>query len=207
MKPGLAKTIEKVRISWYFECPEADFHLAENTSCINCANTWSPKRVTWLSRSQSQHCSSSDYGCVDKWELYSGVGQERLLLTGSHTWVASKPKIQRIPAAIHNSGWMDDFEVCHVSIDAILILDTLDVEEAYSHIASHYHSVQWHVRSHGWRDVSFGQEKDSMEGRLIFRCEVSSTQGFQILCRSHYNDGDASGFPTHPRSFPEVEIV
>jgi len=30
MKPGLAKIIEKVRISGYFESPEADLHIAEN---------------------------------------------------------------------------------------------------------------------------------------------------------------------------------
>jgi len=43
MKPGLAKKIEKVRISWYFECCEADLHIAENACCINYTNTWSPK--------------------------------------------------------------------------------------------------------------------------------------------------------------------
>jgi len=45
MRPGLAKIIEKVRISWYFESPEADLHKAVNACCINYANTWSPKRV------------------------------------------------------------------------------------------------------------------------------------------------------------------
>jgi len=35
MRPGLAKIIEKVRISWYFESPEADLHIAENACCIN----------------------------------------------------------------------------------------------------------------------------------------------------------------------------
>jgi len=207
MRPGLAKIIEKVRISWYFESPEADLHKAENACCINYANTWSPKRVHWLSESQSPHCSTSDYGCEDTLELYSGVARARLLLTGIHPWVASTPKIQRIPAAIHNSRRMDDCQVCHGSIAAISILDPLDVEEAYSHIASRHHSVQWDVRSHGWRDASFGQEKDSMEGRLVLRCEVSWTEAFQILHRSHSNDGHASDFRTHPRSFPEVDIV
>jgi len=207
MKPGLAKIIEKVRISWYFESPEADLHPAENACCINYANTWSPKRVHWLSKSQCPHCSTSDYRCEDTLELYSGVARARLPLTGIHPWGASKPKIQRIPAAIHNSRWMDDSQVCHGSIEAISILDPLDVEEAYSHIASHHHCVQWHVRSHGWRDASFGQEEDSMEGRLVLRCEVSSTEAFQILRRSHSNDAHAYDFHTHPWSFPEVEIV
>jgi len=51
MRPGLAKISEKVHISWYFDCPEADLHIAENACCINYANTWSPKRVHWLSKS------------------------------------------------------------------------------------------------------------------------------------------------------------
>jgi len=45
MKPGVAKIIEKVRISRYFESPETDLHIAENASCIDYANTWSSKRV------------------------------------------------------------------------------------------------------------------------------------------------------------------
>jgi len=45
MRQGLAKIIEKVRISWYFESPEADHHKAEKACSINYANTWSPKRV------------------------------------------------------------------------------------------------------------------------------------------------------------------
>jgi len=45
MGPGLAKIIEKVHISWYFESPEADLHIAESACCIDYANTWSPKQV------------------------------------------------------------------------------------------------------------------------------------------------------------------
>jgi len=119
MRSGLAKIIEKVHISWYFESPEADHHKAENACCINYTNTWSPKRVYWLSKSQSAHCSTSDYGCEDTLELYSGVAREHLPLTGIHPWVASEPKISWISATIHNSGWMDDWQVCHGSIEAI----------------------------------------------------------------------------------------
>jgi len=43
MRPGLAKIIEKVCISQYFESPEADLHIAENACCIRYTNTWSPK--------------------------------------------------------------------------------------------------------------------------------------------------------------------
>jgi len=136
MRPGLANIIEKLCISWDFESPETNLHIAENACCPNYADTWSPKRVHSLSNSQSPHCSTSDYGCEDKLELYTGVARVRLPITGIHTGVASKPKIRWIPATIHNSGWMDNCPVCHGSIEAISILDPLDVIEAYSHIAS-----------------------------------------------------------------------
>jgi len=45
MKPGLAKIIEKVHISRYFESPETYLLIAENAYCIDYANTWSSKRV------------------------------------------------------------------------------------------------------------------------------------------------------------------
>ena len=45
MRPGLAKIIEKVHISTYFESAEADLHIAENACCINYADTWTSKRV------------------------------------------------------------------------------------------------------------------------------------------------------------------
>jgi hypothetical protein len=45
MRPGLAKIIEKVRISTYFQSPEADLHIAENACFIDYTDTWSSKRV------------------------------------------------------------------------------------------------------------------------------------------------------------------
>jgi flagellar motor switch/type III secretory pathway protein FliN len=39
MRPGLAKMIEKVRISIYFECAETDLQIAENAGCIDYADT------------------------------------------------------------------------------------------------------------------------------------------------------------------------
>jgi len=207
MRPGLAKVIEEGRISWYFESPDADLHIAEKVWCINYANTWSPKQGYWLSKSQSPHCRSSNYGCEDTLQLYTGVAPAGRSFTGIHTRVASSPEIQWIPATIHNTGWMDDCQVCHGSIEVISILDPSDVEEAYSHIASRHDSVQWHVRSHGWRDASCSQEEDSMEGRLVLRCEVRSTEAVQILRWSDSNDWHASHFCTHPRSFLEVAIV
>jgi len=207
MRPGLAKIIEKVRIAWYFESPEADLQIAENACWINFTNSCLPKRVYWLSKSQRPYCSTSDYGCEEKLELYSGFARVRLPLTGMHPRVASKPKIRWISATIHNSGWMNDCQVCHGSIEAISTLDPLDVEEAYSHIASLYHSVQWCVRSHGWRDGSHGQEDDWMEGSLVLHCEASSTEALQILRQSDSNDGHTSDSHSYPPFFHEVAIV
>jgi len=45
MKPGLAKIIEKVRISRYSENSETNYHIAANASCVDYIDTWSSKRV------------------------------------------------------------------------------------------------------------------------------------------------------------------
>jgi hypothetical protein len=207
MRPGLAKIIQKVYISWYFESPEADFDITENTCCVNYFDTWSPKRVHSLSKGESLHCSTPDSGCEDTSELLSRVAWERLPLMGIHPWVGSKRKTRWIPTTILNSGWMDKCQVCQGSIETISILDPLDIEEANSHIALLYHTVQRHVQSHGWRDASFGQEEDWIEGSLDLRCEVSSTEAFQILSWCDSNNWHALNFRTHPRSFQEVPIV
>jgi hypothetical protein len=44
MRPGLAKIIEKVRISKYFESAETNIHIAENAGCFEYADTWSLER-------------------------------------------------------------------------------------------------------------------------------------------------------------------
>jgi hypothetical protein len=86
MRPGLAKIIEKVHISWYFESPEADLHIAENACWINHADTWSPKCVHWLSKGQSPHFGTPDYDCNDMSKLYCGIVQAHLPPTGIHPW-------------------------------------------------------------------------------------------------------------------------
>jgi len=156
MKPGFAKIIEKVHISWYFEILEIDLHIADNACCIDYADTWSSKRVHWLSASKSSHRGTTDYEFGDTLELTTRVARAGLPITGIHTRVAPKSKIHLLPATFYNSRWLDNCEICDGSIEDISIVDPMDVEEAYCHIPSHYHSVQWHVRSHGWRDESFG---------------------------------------------------
>jgi len=147
MRPGLAKIIEKVYISTYFESAETDLHIAENASCIDYADTWSSKQVHWLSKIQSPDCSTTHYECEYMLALNTGVARARLPITWMYTWVAQEPKIQRLLASLYNTGWVDHCQVCHGCFMVILVLDTVDVETAYRYSASHYHCLQQHVRS------------------------------------------------------------
>jgi len=207
MRPGLAKIIEKVCISWYFESSETDLHMAENACGIDYTDTWSSKCVHWMSKSKSLHHSTSNHGCEDQVKLITSDAQTRLPIAWIHTGVAEKFKIQWLLATLHNSRWMDDCKVYHGSSEDIPILDPVDVKIAYSHIASCYHRVPWHVRSYGWCDAIFASEEYSMEGRLVLGGEVSSTGAVQILLWSDSNDRYPSHFCTDPWSFPEVVIV
>jgi hypothetical protein len=155
MRPGWAKIIDKVRISWYFESPEADHYIAENACWIDYADTWSSKQVHSPSKCNSLYYGTWNYGCEDTLGLYTGVTQAGLPITGIHSWVASTSKIHWIHATVTFTTWMHDSEVCPGSIKAIVTSDPVDVEKAYSHIASCYHSVQWPVRSHGWSEASY----------------------------------------------------
>jgi len=156
MWPGFAKIIEKVRISRYCEHPETDLHIAENACCNEYTDTWSSKWVHWLSNSLFQHPSTSYHQYQGKLELDTGIAWASLLNTRIHLRMAPKSKIQWFRATLHNPGWMDHCQVHRGSFEAIPILDLLDVEEADSHIASRYQSVQSHVWSHGWSYASFG---------------------------------------------------
>ena len=45
MKPGLAKIIEKVRISRYSENSKTNYHIAANANCVDYVDTWSSQRL------------------------------------------------------------------------------------------------------------------------------------------------------------------
>jgi len=207
MKSGLAEIIQTLCIIRYFECPETDLHIAENACCIDYAETWLSEWVHWQSTSHGPHCGTSDYECEETLELYTGVTRAGLPITGSHKWVASKLNVHRILPTVHNRRWMDHCEVCHGSVKANPILDPVDVEEAHSHIASCYHSLQWHGQTDGRRDVSLGYEEISMEWSPVLCCIVSWTETMQLLCWSDTNDGCVSQFHTFPWSFPAVAIA
>jgi hypothetical protein len=42
-RPGLAKIIEKLHISSYFECPETDHQIADNVCEVVYTDTWLSK--------------------------------------------------------------------------------------------------------------------------------------------------------------------
>jgi len=189
------------------QSPETDLHIAQNACHIGYANTWSLKRVHWLSKCHGPHRSTSNYGGEDTLGHKTGAARVRLQCMAMHTQVAPKSNIQWLLSPFHDSRWMDHCEVCQGSIEAISILNSAHSKDAYSHNASHHRSIQWHVRSHGWCDASLGQEEDSMEGRLVLRCEVSSTEDVQIVRWSDSNNGRSSHVCTYPRSFLEVAII
>jgi len=93
MRPGLAKIIEKVRISTYFESSETDLDEAENACWIDHTDTWSLKRVPSLSKSQSLHLSTTHDGCNKTLDNDTGVAQEYLPIARIHPRVTPESKI------------------------------------------------------------------------------------------------------------------
>ena len=156
MPPGLAKIIMKVPISRHFERHDTTVHIAENASCVDYADTWSSKRLHWLSKGQSRNRSTICYGCENTVEFNTGVAWVSLPITRVHPRVAEESKILHLPAARHNSHWMGDRQVGHGGFEAIPILDPVDVKKVYSYSASCLHSLQWDLQSYAWRYASLG---------------------------------------------------
>ena len=52
-----------------------------------------------------------------------------------HLPASPDSKIQWLLATLYNAGWMDHCQVHHEGFESIPILDPVDVEEAYGHIA------------------------------------------------------------------------
>jgi len=141
IKPGLAKIIEKVHISWYTENSETNYHIAANATCVDDVDTLSSKVVYWLSKSQSTNRSPSYYRCENTLEFHTAVAWMSLSIARIHPRVAEESKIQQIPVTLHNRGWMDNRHVRHGSVNVIPILDSVDVEKTYGHTASCYHRL------------------------------------------------------------------
>jgi len=94
MRPGLAKIIEKVCISRYSESSETDLHIAANASCVDYTDTWSLKRVHWLSNSQSANRSTTYYWSEDTVEFNNWVTSGSLPITRIRPWVAEASEPQ-----------------------------------------------------------------------------------------------------------------
>jgi len=207
MRPGLAKIIETVHISRNVESAEIDLHIAAMASWIDFAHTGLPKQVPWLSKIQSTNRSTIYYGRDSTVEFNSGDAWVSLPITRIHLWVAQDSKIQLLPATLHRTWWMDHHQAWHGNFEEILILDPVDIEMAYGYSASHCHYLQWHVRSYGWRYLSFIWDEDWIEGRLVLRRSVCATEPVQLLCWSHFNACYVTHLCTHPWSMPKVAII
>jgi len=156
MRPALAKIIKTVCISRHFERPETYYYIAKNACCVDYAATWSSKQVHRQSEDHSTNSSTTDYVFPNTVEFYSRVAWASLPITRIHPGAAEESKIQRLLATLNDTGWMDNRQVRYGSYEGILILDPVDVEKAYNYSASCHHCLQWHVRSYGWRYMSFG---------------------------------------------------
>jgi len=121
MQPGLAKIIEKVHISRHFERYETDLHIAENACCIDYSDSWSLKWVHWLTKGKSTNSSTTYHGCENMVEFNTGVAWAREPITRIHLRVAQESKIQRLLATLHNTGWMDNRQVCNGCCKAVPI--------------------------------------------------------------------------------------
>jgi len=108
MTPGSGKIIEKLSISTCFESPETDLHIGENACTKDYPDTWLSKRVHWVSQCQGQHCGPSYYRWEDTLGPDTGVAWACLLINTIHLWAAPQSKNQRLPATVHNTGWMDN---------------------------------------------------------------------------------------------------
>ena len=207
MRPGLAKITEKVCIWRHFERPEADLHTAENTCCIDHSDTWWLKWVHWLSKCQSTNRITAYYACENTAEFDMGVAWASLLSTRTHTGVAHKSEIQWLPATLPNTGWKDHPQLHLGRIEAIPIVDPVEVKQAYGSSASLYYYLQWLRWSYQWRYESFGKREDSMVGRHILCRDVGMTEAVHIICWSDPNDWYAAQVSSYPWSCPAVAII
>jgi len=120
MRQGLAKIIEKVHISTYFESPETDLHTAENACCIDYADTWSSKQVHSLFQRHSVNSSTTCCGFEDTVVFDTGVASACPLFTRIHLSVAQESNIQRLLVTRDKTGWMDHHECYAFGVTGIL---------------------------------------------------------------------------------------
>jgi len=69
IRPDVAKLVEQLRNSRYFESPETNLHIPAHTCRIDYPDTWSSKQVHWLSNRQITNHSTTCYRCKDMVEF------------------------------------------------------------------------------------------------------------------------------------------
>jgi hypothetical protein len=94
MRPGLAKIIEKVHISWNFQSFETTMHVTANPCHIDATGTESSKWVHSVSKSQCTNRSTTYYGYKTPVQFEIGVTIATLPITRIHTRVPQESKIQ-----------------------------------------------------------------------------------------------------------------
>jgi len=176
----VCKLCEKVCVSRWFENPQPEYDVAAKACCNDYTDTGPSKRVHWQSNIQSINRSTSNYRCEDMAQLNIEDGWASLLIIRIHLQVAEESKIVKIPAAPHDTGRMDHWEVHHGSCHSILIMGPVDVESAYSYSALRYHCIKWCIQAYGRHYASFRRDDDSMEGRLNLCDQVCTPEADQI---------------------------
>jgi len=207
MRPGLAKIVQKVGISRHLGRPETYHHIADIPCCIDYSDTLSSKRHHWLSNSQSTNHSTTYDGYENMMGFDTRGAWACLLIMRSHPKLAQESEILWFPPTHHNTGWMDHRQVSYGSLEAIPILDPVDVEKSYGYSGSCHHCLQWHGWSYASRYASSSVAEESMEGWLTLRCEVCMTDAVKISCWSHSNQRYGSRFSPYLWFFPEVVII
>jgi len=187
MQPGLAKIIEKVCISRYFECSKTDDHVAANASSDDYVDTGSSKWVYWLPKRQSTNCSPTYYGCENTVESDIGVAWASLPITRINMRVADESQILWIPVTLHNRGWMDNDEGHHGSLKAIPILHSVDVSGhtvTQHHVITIYTNMFNHIdgilralakKKTKWTEDSYFTVKFAQQKLTKYFAEVSPT--------------------------------
>jgi len=191
--PGLAKVVEKLRIWEHFETPHTDLQIAEKACCIDYSDTWLSKRVHWLSKCQSTNRSATYYGYKHVVKFDTGVAWASLLITRIHPRVGHQSKIQKSLSTLYNTSWMHHHQVRNGCFEPIVLLDPVDVEEAYSNSTSHYHGLQWHDQLYGCRFASLAHRTTLSNEDLYFAvtftgqnvskyyAEVTQTTGMLLI--------------------------
>ena len=141
MKPGLAKIIEKLRISRYFECSETDHHIAANARSVDYIHTGTSQWVYYLLKNQGTNCSPTHYGCENTVKFDSGVAWASLPIMRIHPRMAEGSTLLWFPVTLQNRRWMYNWQVSRVSFKAIPIMDSVDVEKADGHTESCHYRV------------------------------------------------------------------